>query len=595
MKTFKKGSKYKNRRHLDIENEGRVEYDFGRDIDEWKQYEEDIIEEDESDKNEVEENSKEDVKEDVIETFFLNEILGLKDYSPTDHVYPVKLIPRSDYHKPDIQEAMQAEIAKYKDFNAFEEVEDDGQRSIPIRWVVSEQGEDGKNQPFKARLCIRGDLEKGKESIRADSPTASKETLKLGLIISANEGFTVKSADIKSAYLQGKKLQRKIYVRPPPEAKAEGKLWLLLQGAYGIMDGGRLFYLQLAEKLEELGLHKVHSDGAMFVYVKDNKLQGLVLSHVDDLLLAGNSTFKTEVEEKLKEFFTFSKIEENSFNYCGCRIAVQDDGTIELDQNKYIDALQRIGQMEGSSDRQLTDIEKKAVRAKVGELLWISLMTRPDLSYDINAISSEASKATVKTAKELNKIVRKAKDTKSVLRFGRLGDINEVTVKVYADASFGNQDEGTRSTAGRVVLLEHKENASVNIASWKTKKIARVCRSVKAAETRALEDAIDDAVNSARLIKEIYSGYIDLKNPAQVPVEAITDCKSLWESIHNSKQCEEKILRNSIAGIKELIDLNMLKSVQWVPTDKQLADALTKKGKKADWLLSVASTNKLAY
>ena len=251
--------------------------------------------------------------------------------------------------------------------------------------------------------------------------------------------------------------------------------------------------------------------------------------------------------------------------------------------------------MEGSSDRQLTDIEKKAVRAKVGELLWISLMTRPDLSYDINAISSEASKATVQTAKELNKIVRKAKDTKSVLRFGRLGDINEVTVKVYADASFGNQDEGTRSTAGRVVLLEHKENASVNIASWKTKKIARVCRSVKAAETRALEDAIDDAVNSARLIKEIYSGYIDLKNPAQVPVEAITDCKSLWESIHNSKQCEEKILRNSIAGIKELIDLNMLKSVQWVPTDKQLADALTKKGKKADWLLSVASTNKLAY
>ena len=74
------------------------------------------------------------------------------------------------------------------------------------------------------------------------------------------------------------------------------------------MDGGRLFYLQLAEKLEELGLHKVHSDGAMFVYVKDNKLQGLVLSHVDDLLLAGNSTFKTEFEEKLKEFFTFSKL-----------------------------------------------------------------------------------------------------------------------------------------------------------------------------------------------------------------------------------------------------------------------------------------------
>ena len=222
-------------------------------------------------------------------------------------------------------------------------------------------------------------------------------------------------------------------------------------------------------------------------------------------------------------------------------------------------------------------------------------MTRPDLSYDINVLSFQVSKATVKTAKELNKMVRKAKDSKNVLRFSKLGNITDLSVKVYADASFGNQDDGTRSTGGRVVLLENKATASVNIASWKTKKIARVCRSVKGAETRALEDALDEAVNTARLIKEIYSGQIDLKNPEQIPVEAITDCKSLWESINNTKQCEEKLLRSSIAGIKELISLDMLKSVSWVPTDLQLADCMTKKGKNADWLLNVASNNILEY
>ena len=590
VKTFKKSSKYKNRKQLDVENEGRVEYDFEIDIAEWKEYTEDHINEEAGDDiEEVLDN------EEILETFLVSEILGKTEVGITDQVFPVKIVPRNEYHRSEIQEAMAAEIIKYRDFKAFEEVEDEGQHSIPIRWVVTEPKDDGKNQPYKARLCIRGDLERGKESIRADSPTASKETLKLGLIIAANEGFEPKSADIKSAYLQGKKLQRRIYVRPPPEAKAEGKLWLLLQGAYGIMDGGRLFYLQLAEKLEDLGLHKVHSDGAMFTYVKDQKLQGLVISHVDDLILAGNATFKEEVEDKLKEFFTFSKIEEKSFTYCGCRIVVEDDGSIELDQNEYIDSLKRIDHMEGSADRELSEKEKKDVRAKIGELLWISLMTRPDISYDINAISSEVSRATVKTAKDLNKIVRKAKDSKTVLKFSKLGHINDLIVKVFADASFGNQDDGTRSTGGRVVLLENKDQAAVNIASWKTKKIARVCRSVKAAETRALEDAIDEAVNTARLIKEIYSGIIDLKNPAQIPVEAVTDCKSLWESIHNSKQCEEKILRNSIAGIKELISLDMVKSVKWVPTDQQLADCMTKKGKKADWLLNVASTNELAY
>ena len=115
---------------------------------------------------------------------------------------------------------------------------------------------------------MRGDLERGKENIRADSPTASKDTLKLALIIAANEGFKVKTGDVKSAFLQGKSLERTIFVKPPPEANREGKLWLLLQAAYGISDGGRMFYLKLSETLQSLGLHKVHADGAMFTFVK---------------------------------------------------------------------------------------------------------------------------------------------------------------------------------------------------------------------------------------------------------------------------------------------------------------------------------------
>ena len=167
-------------------------------------------------------------------------------------------------------------------------------------------------------------------------------------------------------------------------------------------------------------------------------------------------------------------------------------------------------------------------------------------------------------------------------------------MKVYADASFCNQDGKTRSTEGRVVLICNEETGLVNVAAWKTKKIARVCRSVKSAETRALEEAVDDAVNTARLVKEIYSGKINLKNPEQISVEAMTDSKSLSENLHNTRQCEEKILRSSIAGMKHLMELKMLEKVHWVPTKEQLADCMTKTGIKADWLLRVASRNELA-
>ena len=208
-----------------------------------------------------------------------------------DDVFPVEIVEKTDYSSTEVQEAMKKEVEKYKSFNAYEEVDDNGQKSIPIRWVVTKQPMDGKNQPIKARLCIRGDLEKDKNSVRSDSPTAGKDTMKLALMIAANEGFKIKGVDIKSAYLQGKDLERSIYVRPPPEAMTT-KLWLLKKAAYGVLDGGRLFYLRLEEELEKLGLHKVQAEGALFTFVKDDMFHGFVLSHIDDLLMVEDETFR---------------------------------------------------------------------------------------------------------------------------------------------------------------------------------------------------------------------------------------------------------------------------------------------------------------
>ena len=87
---------------------------------------------------------------------------------------------------------------------------DIGQKCIPTRWVITDQSDSRKNEPIKAGLCIQGDLEKGKEDIRSDYPTASKKAINLALIIAANEGFKVQSGDIKSAYLQGELLKREI-------------------------------------------------------------------------------------------------------------------------------------------------------------------------------------------------------------------------------------------------------------------------------------------------------------------------------------------------------------------------------------------------
>ena len=72
---------------------------------------------------------------------------------------------------------------------------------------------------------------------------------------------------------------------------------------------------------------------------------------------------------------------------------------------------------------------------------------------------------------------------------------------------------------------------------------------------------------------------------------AFVDSKSLWESLHSTRQFEEKLLRNSIAGMKELMQCGAVEKIQWVSTDKQLADCMTKKGKNASQLLDIAREN----
>ena len=75
-------------------------------------------------------------------------------------------------------------------------------------------------------------------------------------------------------------------------------------------------------------------------------------------------------------------------------------------------------------------------------------MTRPDLAFDINKISSQVPKATLQTVKEMNIIVKKAKSKNEVLNFTKLGDILDLVVRVYTDASYNNQDGQMRSTEG---------------------------------------------------------------------------------------------------------------------------------------------------
>ena len=124
--------------------------------------------------------------------------------------------------------------------------------------------------------------------------------MRLFISIAALENWAVKTTDIKSAFLQGKELERDIYIRPPKESQTpQGLIWKLKHGLYGLKDGARQFYESVREELMKLGFTQCRLDPALFYVHKDNRLRGIICCHVDDFLHAGDELFEALMEKLL--------------------------------------------------------------------------------------------------------------------------------------------------------------------------------------------------------------------------------------------------------------------------------------------------------
>ena len=60
------------------------------------------------------------------------------------------------------------------------------------------------------------------------------------------------------------------------------------------------------------------------------------------------------------------------------------------------------------------------------------------------------------------------------------------------------------------------------------------------------------------------------------PIECFTDSASLVESIRSTKQVDEGSMRLHVERIKDHLQSQNVEKVIWIPTDKMLADPLTK-------------------
>jgi hypothetical protein len=479
-------------------------------------------------------------------------------------------------------EAKHIELAQWKTMEVYEEVEDNGEECISLRWVLKDKPDGNGGHFCKARLCVRGFEEE--QDFRTDSPTCSREGIRLFLSTAATRKWKIRSMDVKGAFLQGKELDRHVLLRPPREA-ASSKLWLLRKCAYGLADAPRRWYLRIREELINLGATPSKFDNGIFLFVEKDTLQGNAILHVDDIMWAGKEAMMPIID-KLKESFQISHENESVFTYVGIHTVQKSDGSITLDQSAYVDSISTIPLTVERSKVPLQPLNHKettSLRSALGQLNWLSNMTRPDISFTVSRVSGHIKQPIVADIKEVNKLIKHVKETPSTVAFPAL-DIPSTQVVVFTDSSFNNLDDGG-SQGGQIVFLKDKFNRACPI-SWRSTRVRRVARSTLAAESLAFADGIDAAAFVSHLAEEFHM------IPPKSTVIGVTDSRSLYDAANTCTQISDRRLRVEISAIRETKEKGELE-ILWTGKDNQLADVLTKKGAPSQKILEAISRGRV--
>ena len=470
---------------------------------------------------------------------------------------------------------------------------------ISTRWVASwKLNPNGTIIKPKFRLVLRGFQDADLSKLRTDSPTIHYISLKLTLQHAANQKWDIFSIDLTTAFLQGipySDPSRKVFCKIPGEIRdvfgIQEEYWILKKSVYGLKDGPRMFYLRICESLKGYGFVQLSTDKCAFVFSENGTRTGIVCTHVDDLMFCGTPAFCNKFIDLLSRDYTFGKLEKNQFQYCGIQIVKMDD-TIELSQCAYANSIPELVPSLHYADHSDLLCKKDAdnVVSVLGQLGWLSIRTRVDLSYIPIA---KTANLTYSHLLEVNRVVKRAHEFCELsLRLVRHAD--NLKWLVYSDASLANNEDLT-SQAGYLVFMTSPDTSVTStshcsLLDWSSKRIRRVTRSTIASECLALTDAVDHAI----YVNALWSNLTGMNN---IPIHAYTDNKSLVESLFSDKQVlTEKRLLIDIAALRESVTNGVIGNVSHVVTKEMLADSLTKSMSNTarQPLLDVLQTNKLS-
>ncbi|CAK1594594.1 unnamed protein product [Parnassius mnemosyne] len=468
------------------------------------------------------------------------------------------------------KEAICEELESLKENKTWKLVNRNNEKTVTSKWVFCvKRNSDGDIERYKARLCARGFTQtKNVDYKETFSPTTRFDSIRIILSLAARENYELQQFDVKTAFLYGE-LSEDVYMEVPEGVHAEPrKICKLIKSIYGLKQSSRCWNRKFSSFLTTYGFEMCPSDNCIFVGHFNNYKVILILYVDDALLLSKSKSILLHIINDLKQSF---KIKEFNLNmFVGMEIT-KNDGIITLSQKQYIkQIINRFNMSDANPCSTPADnnvILKKndsesninfPYREAVGALMFLSTVSRPDISYSLNVVSrylNNPSKDHVNAVKRIIRYLLKTKDVCITY------NCNKELVG-FSDSDFASDIDSRKSNTGYIFMMNGGP------VSWASRKQNTVALSTTESEYMAASEAAKEILWLRQLL-------IDIDEP-QLVITLCIDNQSAIKLIHNPiyhKRTKHIDIRYNF--IREKVEQNVI-NVQYVKSSNQLADFLTK-------------------
>ena len=463
-------------------------------------------------------------------------------------------------------------------------------KAIDNKWVFKTKlNSDGSIEREKARLVAKGYSQiEHVDFTETFAPVMKYKSLRILLAIATIKNYEIEHLDVQTAFLNAK-LKEEIYMNQPEfyERKSRSGKELvckLNKSIYGLKQASNEWNKEISNTIKSFNFNQSKSDTCVYWKQSINNNIIILAIFVDDIIAIHSVQDNDEWDEIKEKFKKKYKIKDNkNANFIlGMKIK-KGINSLTITQELKINKILKDFEMDfcksketpsellklSAADCAVTEDDKMKMeqlpyKSLVGNVLYLSICTRPDISYSVNRVSRFMKNPGEKHWIACKRILRYLKSTPGLgLHYQNNRTDKRIQLSAYCDADWAGDVDDRKSTTGYIIKINDC------LVNWVSKKQSTVSLSSAEAEYMSISTTIQEMKWIRSLLNELNILSDD------VPILFYDNQSAIAISENDKFHNRTKHIDIRHHYIRETIK-NKEVELKWIESEEQDADILTK-------------------